>query len=52
MTDTLEDSIAFLYTTGKLPSTKAADADDICPNCGAELIDDHLTGGKRCPECT
>ena len=51
MADPLEDLIAILYTTGKLPSTTTND-DDVCPNCGADLIDDHLSGGKKCPECT
>ena len=50
--DPLEDLLAFLYTTGKLPSTKDTDADDVCPNCGADLIDEDQTGEKQCPNCS
>jgi predicted RNA-binding Zn-ribbon protein involved in translation (DUF1610 family) len=49
--DPLEDLLAVLYTTGKLPSTKDSDTDYLCPNCGADLTVDFLTGRKRCPKC-
>ena len=49
--DPLEDLLAFLYTTGKLPSAKDTDTDDACPDCGADLIDDYQTGDKQCPNC-
>ena len=55
MTDPIEDLLAFLYTTGKLPATKspgAADADDdTCPSCGADLEYDDESGCLRCPAC-
>ena len=49
--DLLEDLLAFLYTTGKPPSTRNTDIDEVCPNCGADLIDDYQTGEKQCPNC-
>lgn len=54
MTDPIEDLLAFLYATEKLPGTKSQEAgdadDDICSNCGADLEDDE-SGCKRCPVC-
>ena len=55
MTDPIEDMLAFLYTTGKLPATKSTDEadpdDDVCPSCGADLEYDEESGSRRCPVC-